>query len=469
MADYNISLAQQIYSKLAGAINVGNNPANPGNSFLTLLSPGMFIDPKFDLKNADNKYLWSSLLNAVPLPNFIYGNSGQSINALTDSILTGKELPLIQLTPEQRKTLKEAEDLLLDKDGDPTKYYIAFAKYQSEYYDALTTFNEAKENASNDGTPIPPSVTNKLKQAKQNWDLMGYRSKVEKAMSTINNLSDLDPNNWWQKLRDRFDRYQEQASQGDFAVTNTYPAYKEIFNNDGWTKFTFTQSDYKNQETSKSVDTGGGASVNYGLWRASAEAGYKKDEGFKSTEAQNIDISVELKRVDIMRPWLEPLMFRSRAWRWSKGSAFAESISDGVDASQGQTPTGVMPLFPTTLIISRNFVVKADFSQEETAWFEEQITSSASVGFGPFSINGHYNQTTKGSEVKGNASANGIASPDIQILGWLCNVMPKCPNPDPVLPWPSNMELAHLGEYTEASMERARKHPKHKLYKKTSR
>jgi hypothetical protein len=48
-------------------------------------------------------------------------------------------------------------------------------------------------------------------------------------------------------------------------------------------------------------------------------------------------------------------------------------------------------------------------------------------------------------------------------------VLQKSPNPDPSLPWPSDMELSHLGEYAEAHIQKLRLLKKHKLYVKTTK
>lgn len=438
----NGDMMKKIYSKLSNVVSVGSSVQSPGNSFLVLASPGIFVDPDLDLHKADDAYLWASVLNRIPLPNFIYSDSGESLDSLYDVILQGKELPLIELTPEQKRKLDEAMAVLEDEQGEPTRAYEKYFEYQNEYYDALVAFQEAKANAENEGTPIPPGVQSKLKQAKQKWDTLGRRQKIETAISVITNLSDLDPNTWWANLRERFDNFQTRAPAGTFGQTGTFPKYERIFEDKGWTTYSFNQEDYANQEVNKSVSAGGGLSAKWGLWRASAEASYSKDEGFRSSTSTNVEVSVELMRVQITRPWLEPLVFRSRAWRFSQGSPISEMVSDGIDATTGATPTGLMPLFPTTAIIARNLVISAQFSQEDEKWMNEQIKSKASFGWGPFSVSGNYNQSKSARSSSGQKAGNKLSNPDPQIIGWMCSVLPQCPNPDESLPWPGQISAA---------------------------
>src|SRR5690606_13883166 len=132
------------------------------------------------------------------------------------------------------RKLDEAMAVLEDEQGEPTRAYEKYFEYQNEYYDALVAFQEAKANAENEGTPIPPGVQSKLKQAKQKWDTLGRRQKIETAISVITNLSDLDPNTWWANLRERFDNFQTRAPAGTFGQTGTFPKYERIFEDKGW-------------------------------------------------------------------------------------------------------------------------------------------------------------------------------------------------------------------------------------------
>jgi len=455
MADMNADLMSKLYSKLSGVLSVGSSIQAPGHSFLVLANPGIFLDPELDLTRADNQYLWSNTLNPVLLPQFILQNSSVPMHSLYEQVLSGKELPLIELTPSQKQQLQNALDTVVTANGDPTPAMKNYRRYQLKYNDALTAYQEAQANSQNEGKPLPPSIQQKLQAAQQAWDTLGYRAKVNTAIATINNLQDLDPNSWWTELKSRFTKGSSQSSSGaPFGVTMTSPDYKTFFEDEGWTQISFNQQDVQNQVTSKSTQTGGGVSVGWGLWRASAEASYKKDQGYSLASSTDISISLEVRRVEVTRPWMDGSVFRSRAWRWGQGSV-NELISNGADASLGETPSGVMPLLPTTLILARNLTMTASMTTEESNWVNEQISAKASFGYGPFSFGGSYNQQNGQTNIEASRSGNTLSNPAVQILGYSCEVLPRSPNPDPTLPWPSAMSLEHLPEYTEKWVRKA--------------
>ncbi len=117
--DPNVTIMKQLYSKLAGALAVGGNQAIPGQNFLILANPGIFLDPKLDLSNADQAYLFASQLDVIPAASWMYGATAGLLSNLYNQILQFKELPSIQLTPSQQKQLATAQGLLMDSQGNP--------------------------------------------------------------------------------------------------------------------------------------------------------------------------------------------------------------------------------------------------------------------------------------------------------------------------------------------------------------
>lgn len=58
-------------------------------------------------------------------------------------------------------------------------------------------------------------------------------------------------------------------------------------------------------------------------------------------------VSIEVFPLTILRPWLHPKVFESRAWRWED-----EPLSD-----RGNPPKGMLPAYITGLILARNLVM----------------------------------------------------------------------------------------------------------------
>jgi hypothetical protein len=444
MADEgNVTLFKQLYSKLAEALSVGTPQAAPGQNYISLCNPGILIDPRFDLgRNVNDQQTWATLLDNVPAPNWVYTPTNTAIASLYEQILDGKELPLIELTASQKAQLRAAQEVVMDARYEPTGRYRAFLRYEAEYQTALTAYSTAKATSANTGRQIPPNLLAALNRARANWNTFGFKGQVETAQSTIANLEALNPNPWWEALRNR---YVNAAAGNPFEPSTTYPGYEWFNGNEGWTEFTFTQEDVTRQSTSSAVGGGGGVSASWGLWKVSGSAEYSKETRTSSSDTTGISISMDMMRATILRPWLDPLVFRAHTWQWGQGATLhGQQISKGAFVA-GEERAGLMPLLPTGIIVARNLVIEGQFSHEDQTIVQEALRTEASVGWGPFAISGHYSQSNGSAVSHGNVEATGISNPHPQILGFFCDVLPLCPSPDQSLPWPRE-ERAREGE-----------------------
>jgi hypothetical protein len=438
MADEgNVTLFKQLYSKLAEALSVGTPNASPGQNYIALCNPGILLDPSLRLERDVNaQQTWAGLLDNVPEPNWVYTPTNTGISSIYEQVLDGKELPAIELTRAQQAQLRAAQEVVMNDRFEPTPRYNAYVRYEALYQTALTRYATAQTESANSGRPIPSELVNALNQARANWNTFGFKGQIETARATIANLEALNPNPWWEALRNRF---VNAAAGKPFEPSTTYPEYGWFSGEEGWTKFTFTQQDVTRQATSSAVSGGGGVSASWGLWRVSGSADYSKETRTSSSDTTGISIAMDLMRATIQRPWLDPLVFRAHTWRLGQGSTLhGQQISSGAFVP-GEERAGLMPLLPTGIIVARNLTIEGQFSHEDQTIIEEALRTEASVGWGPFAISGHYSQS-RGSEVShGNVEATGMSNADPQILGFFCDVLPLCPSPDPTLPWPATV------------------------------
>jgi hypothetical protein len=253
-------------------------------------------------------------------------------------------------------------------------------------------------------------------------------------MATIANLQQLNPNTWWAQLEAAYEGAKKSSSRGPFEVTETYPEYPSLIGGEGWTRFSFSETDLTKQTTSSAVEAGGGGGAGWGLWNVSASANYKKGEGESSSTTSGVSISMEIMRASIMRSWLDPLVFQAHTWRFGEGMQTGANVSNGTFVP-GEKNDGQLPMLPTGILVARNVQISAQFSHEEQKTVETSLETGGSVGWGPFSINGHYNQSSNFGFSAGQMSGATIANADPQIIGFLCNVLPLCPSPDQTLPW----------------------------------
>jgi len=433
----NVVLLEKLYSKLAAALAIGTPSAKPGQNYLTLCNPGILLEPHFDLTKVGNQAIWAEIVDAVPNPNWVYSPTNSTAADVYSDVLRGKELPIVELTETQQKELSDAKAVLFEGNEEPSVRYRRYEDYEAKYYEALTNYLTARATSLNTGVAMTPGVESKLNRASGEWNTFGHKTEVENAQATIANLQQLNPNGWWKTIDDRFRNGMVAGPNGEFHPIGTYPEYQTFMGNTGWTRFSFNQEDLTHQANSSTVSAGGGVSASWGLWHVSAGANYSKESKFSSSDATNMTVTLEMMRASILRPWLDPLVFRSQAWRFSQAMFHNQFVSTGTFVPGEMPKNTLMPLFPTGVLVARNVAISGTFSHEDQKVIAEAASGEASVGWGPFAISGHYSQSS-GSELShASTTATSIANTDAQIIGFFCDVLPTSPNPDPSLHWPS--------------------------------
>jgi hypothetical protein len=432
----DILLIKKLYSKFAQTLSIGSAEAGPGENYLTLCSPGIMLEPKLAAEDGKvGQETWSRVLDQAPKLNWIYATKGSIVSEIYSEVLKSKELPQIELTPSQEKELEDARAIIEEK-GEPTRKFLAFRKYGNAYRNLMVKLQSARLGLAQSGEPIPFGLEEEVNEARSEWSTFGARAEVEAAQATVNNLLQLNPNTWWMELENA---YKAQALQGhgSYEPSYTYPSYPALIGDEGWTTFKFSEEEMHKQESLSVTEAGGGVSAGWGLLNISASGEYKDDTESHYMQSSGFSLTAEIKRGIIIRPWLNPAVFQAHTWRFAKGRGTGEAVSTGASAPVPGQPEGRMPLLPTGVLIARNVRIAAKFSEEEQELVEKAIKASASVGWGPFSISGHYNHNTKEGFERGVHNAGELAFAGAQIIGFLADPLPLCPSPDQSLPWPS--------------------------------
>jgi hypothetical protein len=134
----------------------------------------------------------------------------------------------------------------------------------------------------------------------------------------------------------------------------------------------------------------------------------------------------------------------SRAWRWSSASvAYGTVISTGGDIAGALTPTGVMPLLPSTTVLARDVEIEWQDDDDAVNSLSQHLELGHEVALGPFRL------------TRATIAPDGhISVPDPQLIGYISTLIPRCPNPDPTLRWPLHAE-EHLHPATFPSIHPA--------------
>jgi hypothetical protein len=461
MADWNAELFVKLYSKLSLALGVTPTPENADaemkelisgsiprrrrllsagqalqareqDSLLAIYNPGQYVPATIDPeKNLADRYSLSVLLDVAPQFSWVFRPTASPVTNTYRSVLDYKETPLVSLTPEQKEKLTQAQGVI-DKDWE------AYTTYENAYYLVLDAYDVALADYLNGGPPVPRSLRLKLQGALDTWVAKGHKGRVESAIAIIGTYDALEPETFWSRLNTRYvSATQSKPDGSEFQPVGVAPPYKSWFGEAGWTSFNFTQKDMDNQEKSQAIGVAGNLDGNYGIFRISGSGSYEQDSSYVKMDQTQLDFSCKLMRVSLDRSWMNPLVFASRAWRFGRATpAYGTMLSTGADLAGAIAPSGEMTAIPTAAILAKDLVVRGSFDNTLVEKMRTQIRAEASVGIGPFSVSGRFNMTDQTSTVKGSVASNSIEAKDVQIIALVCQLLPKCPNPDNGLPWP---------------------------------
>lgn len=431
-------------------------------TFISFCSPGIAVsepDLTFgDLSTKDQiiaNARFSQLTNYIPNPVGFWSMAGDLTWNIYKDAITNVKLPVSELTEKEQKMLQKAENFLVETvtkvdpfteeqttTTQPTAAYKAYQNMFSKYQAALATYNDMLINAkAKTASPDAvqrfnlngPAARQAVVNAYQEWGSVGYREYVQEANGIISNLTGRGPQALYDQLKAAFNMdARTDPVTGEVYYTTLYfpegvltPRFAQ-----SWQTFTFAVDQSSEYAEQSAVSWGGGVQGSYGLFSAGASAAYSKEQSHSHADTSGMRISVELTQVPLLRSWWSPWIFKSHGWDWDKSAGFGP-------VSNGETPPqGLMPIFPTQVILARNLQVDMDMTSKDNTSFMESIKTETAVGFGPFSLRGNYAHTQSRSTHDFTASQSGISCPGPQIIGFICEMLPKSPDPDPNLNWP---------------------------------
>ncbi|MFC0242643.1 hypothetical protein [Rhodopseudomonas telluris] len=444
--DKSLKQMRQLYTGLANNFTMGENIAVPGKTYLVLMNPGVLIDDKLDLeKNDSQRYSLMTFADKVLTPNWIYQQKGGQLYTIYQNILTYAQLPIVNLSDDQKKDLKKAESILF-KDPKTLEKSDDYLKWERVGLELATAQDDADDwIRNNPGMNPPASKVVRFQQALSNFNAFARADDIQAAVNDYVRLKRFDPKTYFASLQLRMDNPLASRTYAGqkYGTYEFYPTYKQWFNTSlGWTSYSLSEKDAEKTVENSVTHTSGGVSGGWGLW--SANANYSKDteKKFYQNEVSDYLVSGEFMRVTILRPWMEETLLRSDAWAWPKNGAIDRTVvSDGGSLTGDVLPTGQSPFLPVGFLVAKNVKLKGTWQKDLETFFKEVTSGGAKVGWGPFSFGGRTNSSNDKTYTKGNASAAEVSFATPQIIGVFVAVLDKSPNPNPEYNWGDNAQV----------------------------
>ena len=425
---------QALFDKKTTFIQFAKNQALNPQDFANPLSP---VNPAGNLNSSE---LFSRMVDIQPSLNSDYTPTTNNVSKTYKSIVDGAISKLVN-DPAQLALYQKAYDFLNksitieDFTGakstsvQPTAIYnsyqnnrtanvAALAAYRTAYlgYD-LTKIADQRAWQANE-----PLLANAVSSTYNTWRSQGA-TQVEQALavlaSSINNI-----------VANTIEAAQKMMLTSSMASSMGNPqpwflAYAtptNWFDNSGLSNFStlkLTSENLTKTADSSYTDYSAGGSASWGLWKVSAEVGGSNKESHEHMQADKFELSAKIAVVQINRPWMNDLIFKLKGW--SMLGQPAGSVSNG--ELKGNS-ANTLPIIPTAFIVARDIGITANWTTEDKSHVESAIKTKASVGWGPFAVNGSFAHGTSKDYFNSTFNGGTLTIPGIQVIGWVNQITP---------------------------------------------
>src|SRR5262249_48158977 len=146
----------------------------------------------------------------------------------------------------------------------------------------------------------------------------------------------------------------------------------------------------------------------------------------------NFHLKMEMAQVIIHRPWFFPEFFMNRGWTLTPGHGWTWQSMPS-DGAKPPATIGTFIGYPTAALFVRGVAITSAELTQAYHQSSPSTTPNASVGWGPFQLSGIYSNKQAGPPVNSNAVGNPLQIPGLGLIGLVCHLFDKCPNPLPTL------------------------------------
>ena len=438
MAD-NKKMILNLFAGMQDALFLGDRFSN--GEFVSFLQPGQFVSASLkETSNSDDMAIQSDICKILVDSSYVnkysditYSGSQElpgSVDQVYEDIMSHAALPYLQLTPA---TLAgEIECLQTWLNSNQANYDL----YRDRNFDAIEAYDFEAHKQSPDGARLQ-RLAQKKTEASHNWETQGLKGLYERKTARLIYLTSEDPATFWQTLRDRLAAQKQQAPlRGEYYQTFLVPSIAS-WADAGWASFEQTISEQDSYEYSKSTSWSAGISGGWGLWSFGGGASGSTQYHQQQSNVSSVSLKFDYLRVRIDRRWMVEDVFGYKFWTYWKKDFGKTFVSDGgnLSVTPPVRPIGRMPVDVRYLIVVRNVELSAAFSHDEVTQYNSQISANASVGWGPFSASGSYQESTGSKYTKGTFDGVTLKIPQPQIIARTGLMLGKTPDPDPTLSW----------------------------------
>ena len=480
--DHSADLMQALIAKLYAEITGNDGSIKlPRNKFVTWMRPGLPFVPNDFLycskgvigSSAEQTqqlyhqaFVLSKLFDFIPdvnnqfvddkMQQNIFTSTQDSISSVYRDVLKYSKVVNLPLTADQETKLKkyrdlmtvtkEVEDLFTGEKKqvtEPGPITIAYTTKLNDYIDAADEYMDllidAQSAKGNDPEAIrrvaafankSKFIRKKMEAAEMAWISQGYKNEYEQMNAYINQVVQRSMVLYKEDLLRKFNSAiltsPNEGTAGDFYYTTVLPG--NFATSPGWVEFSYYEQDYDTHFSKSTSQWGAGGGVNFGLFSIGASASGSKIEIATNQKASKFSAKLSFTQVPICRPWFDPGFFAMRGWTLDKlwDLNFKKKVSDGAP-----NPTGRLVAYPITALFVKDVEFTFDEWSSQSQYINSKVSGGGSVGWGPFRVGGSYSHGSERRDAHFHPEGGKIKIDGMQLIGFINNVVPMCPNTNP--------------------------------------
>ena len=384
----------------SGRINVWNPEARVSSVYALALQMSQVYDLQPDEETKAKIERWRSKLQET---------------VTEEDVITGEPVE----TVKESRLVKAYNEKML-------QWITAALEYNSMRISALAGQDQqATHNFAING----PVLQAKVRAALSDWSSNGYKGAYEDLVSAIQSVEERSFTLLKQRYKEDFFRSLLTSPSSGANFLYTAPAPASFARSDsGWSKFYFNRGSYNSHHkfTSSRTSAGGGFSI--GIFSVGGGGSVSKQRWEGSVDAENFKMEFSMCRVPIYRPWFHLDYVKSGFWRFVPDNAEVKNslLSDGATP-----PDGLMPAITTECIFVKDLVLHFGNSHSDYLRKRESASGGGGISIGPFWGGGSHSNTSDERNYNADWSSQGIRIKGMQLLGFICHMLPKAPDPNP--------------------------------------
>lgn len=384
----------------SGRINVWNPESRVSSVYATALTQSQVIDVQPDEETKGKIDRWRSLLQAE----------------------------------ETKKNVVTGQDETVVRESDLVK---AYNEKMLHFLGAAIEYNEARISAlaGQDEAAVHRFAINgnllqmKVRAAMNDWSTNGFKGDYEALTSAIQSVEERSYTLLKQRFREDYARslLTNPSSGANFLYTAPAPA-SFARAGAGWTEFAFNSGSFASQHAFSASATRGAAGLTIGIFNGGGSGSTRKERWEGTVDTSTFQLRFLMCRVPIYRPWLHLDYIKSGFWRFAPNNVeLANSlISDGKSP-----PDGLMPAITTECVFIKDLVMTFGNRHSSFLSLKQSADGKGGVAIGPFWAGGAHNNQSDRRSHEAKWDGQSITVSGLQLVGYVCHLLPKAPNPNP--------------------------------------